>query len=210
MIPRIAHYCWFGGATKPPLVRHCIDSWKRFMPDWQIKEWNEKNFNPRENRYAHEAYKQKKWAFVTDYMRLRALYWEGGIYMDGDVEVVKPLDEFLWHRAFTGHETPELLVTATMGAEAGHPWIKMLLDYYDNAVFDGRTTNTQVITRMSTPLIQAKVNGYTYLSDGVVIYPVDFFCPFNHQELRPTPNHNTHAIHHFAGSWTPRGKANVR
>ncbi len=92
MIPKKIHYCWFGGKEKPEDVKRYIASWKKYCPDYEIKEWNESNFDIHENDYCREAYEAKKWAFLTDYVRLKALYEEGGFYMDTDVEVVKSLD----------------------------------------------------------------------------------------------------------------------
>ena len=104
MIPKIIHYCWFGGKPLPELAQKCIASWKKYCPDYEIKEWNESNFNLNSCDYVREAYEAKKWAFITDYVRLYAMVTEGGIYMDTDVEVIKPLDPFLKHKAFSGFE----------------------------------------------------------------------------------------------------------
>jgi mannosyltransferase OCH1-like enzyme len=187
-------------------VEKCAESWRRYLPDFHHIEWDEQRFDVSVVPYTRAAYERGMWAFVTDYVRLWSLYHYGGIYVDADVEIIQPLDKFLGHRAFTGHETDTLMVTATMGAEAKHPWIKMLLDYYETATFDPRETNTKVITRLSEPLIESQDGPTTYLENGVVIYPVDVFCPFDHMRLRPMPTANTHAIHWFAGSWTSRGK----
>ena len=104
MIPKVIHYCWFGKKPLPPLAVNCIDSWKKFCPDYEIIEWNEKNFDINSNTYVREAYENKKWAFVSDYVQLYALYNYGGIYMDTDVQVLKPLDAFLNDQAFSGFE----------------------------------------------------------------------------------------------------------
>ena len=131
MIPKKIHYCWFGCGEMPELAKKCIKSWKKYLPEYEIKEWNEDNFDLDMYPYAREAYENRKFAFVTDVVRLYALYHEGGIYMDTDVEVYKPLDDFLNEEAFTGFEQPHYPVTATMGAEKGNPVIKLMLDYYD-------------------------------------------------------------------------------
>lgn len=199
-ISKKIHYCWFGKGEKPELAKKCIASWKKYMPDYEIIEWNEDNFDVNSNKFVKEAYNLKKYAYVTDYVRLWALFNYGGIYMDSDVEVLQSLDRFRKHRAFTGHETSEKMVTATMGSEPGHPWIKYLLNYYDNATFN-TTPNTDIITKMSSNLVEKMEYGFRYLKDGVVIYPVDTFCPFNHQSMVANPTPNTYAIHHFSGSW---------
>ena len=105
MIPKKIHYCWFGGNPLPPLAVKCIESWKKYLPDYEIKEWNESNFDLNYNDYVREAYEAKKWAFITDVVRLYAMVTEGGIYMDTDVEVLKPLDELLQYDAVSGFES---------------------------------------------------------------------------------------------------------
>jgi mannosyltransferase OCH1-like enzyme len=207
-IPRVIHTCWFGRGPKPRIVESCMESWRDVLPDYRIQVWDESNMDVRGNAYARGAYNVKKWAFVTDYVRLRALFFEGGIYMDADVEVVRPLDRFLVHRAFTGHETPELMVAATMGAEKGHPWIRMLLAHYGKARFDAArpVPNTRTITALSRPWVDRELYGFRYLREGVVIYPVDVFAPYDHQRLAPLVTEHTHAIHHFAGTWLGRTK----
>lgn len=203
-IPKIVHYCWFGGAEKPPIIQRCLDSWKKYLSNFEIIEWNENNFDLTQNAFALEAYKRKRYAFVTDFVRLKVLHDYGGIYMDSDVEVVKPLNRFLVHSAFTGHETDDLMVTATMGAQPKHPWVKMLLDFYSLERPYKEVTNTQIITLLSRPWIEREAYGFRYLKHDVVIYPKDYFAPFDHVNLRVMPTENTYTMHHFAGTWTGR------
>lgn len=203
IIPRIIHTCWFGDAPKPPKILMCLESWKKHLSNYEIMEWNENNFDLSQFPFAQEAFKRKRYAFVTDVVRLWALKTYGGVYMDGDVLVLKSFDRFLSHRAFTGHETSELTVTATMGAEKNHPWINRLLSYYDNRSYS-ETTNTQIITNMNKPLIERKSHGFTYLRDGVVIYPVHTFANFDHKKLVPIPHPEAYAHHLYAGSWLGR------
>jgi lipopolysaccharide biosynthesis glycosyltransferase len=202
-IPKKIHYCWFGGWPKPPIIQRCMESWQRVLPGYEIVEWNESNFDLSRYPYAKAAYDSGKFAFVTDVVRLWALYHYGGIYLDGDVEILQPLDRFLRHRAFTGHEIDDLWLTAVLGAEPGHPWIEKLLRYYETAPFDC-VPNTQVVTKLSRPLLEREVYGFKYLQGGVVIYPIDTFCGYNHQELRPIVTENSYATHWFAGSWLGR------
>ncbi len=204
-IPRIIHTSWFGGAEMPDLAKACMDTWREQLPGYRIQVWDESNMDPLAHgpAFVRDAYRARKWAFVTDWMRLRALYWEGGIYLDTDVQVLRRLDRFLTHRAFTGHEADRWMLSATMGAEPLHPWVKMLLDHYGTAAFS-ETPNTQVVTRLSEGWVERKRDGYAYLRGGVVVYPTDFFTPFDHQALKPTPTDRTHTIHHFAGSWLGR------
>lgn len=135
MIPKKIHYVWFGRGEKDERTKYCIETWKKYMPDYEIIEWNEDNFDVNCNRFCKQAYDNKKWAFASDVARLKILYEEGGIYMDTDVEVYKPLDEFLDDEGFTGFEDVHYPVCATMGAVKGNPVIKMMLDYYDTKEF---------------------------------------------------------------------------
>ena len=147
MIPKIIHYCWFGGKPLPALARKCIMSWKKFLPDYEIREWNEHNFDVNKVPYTAEAYAAKKYAFVTDYVRLYALYHEGGIYMDTDVEVLKPLDRFLHHPAFSGFEGGGLVPTGIMASEKGGEWARWQLSLYDGKHFSTEEgTNVTLIS----------------------------------------------------------------
>lgn len=206
MIPKIIHYCWFGRGSKPELALKCIESWKKWCPDYQIIEWNEDNFDINSNRYVKEAYEARKYAFVTDYVRLYAMYTVGGIYMDTDVMVLKSLDEYLDHEAFSGFETKTKIPTGIMASVRGQETIGRLLKYYDTASFrkpDGTlnlTTNVEVITDM---MLQKGFvpNGEFQIVDGFAIYPQNVFCP-EHKKLNdPVYMSDTATIHYFAGSW---------
>ncbi len=131
MIPKKIHYVWLGKGEKSDKIKRCIESWKKYLPDYEIIEWNEDNFDINYNDFTKKSYELKKYAFTSDVVRLYALYTQGGIYMDTDVEVYKPLDEFLNEEGFTGFEDIHYPVTATMGCVKGNPVIKMMLDYYD-------------------------------------------------------------------------------
>ena len=116
MIPKKIHYCWFGRGEMPDLVRKCIASWKKYLPEYEIKEWNEDNFDLNSYPYVREAYHNKRFAFVTDVVRLHALYYEGGIYMDTDVEVLKPLDSLLNYKIVSGFESETQIPTGLMAS----------------------------------------------------------------------------------------------
>ena len=214
MIPKIIHYCWFGGNPKPNDVRHYIDSWRKHCPDYEIKEWNESNFDIAENNYCKEAYDAKKWAFVTDYVRLKALFEEGGFYMDTDVEVLKSLDPLRKYNAVSGYESQKNIPTGTMGACRHNEWIGMLLHNYDNRHFimeNGQydlTTNVAVISKLTVQKYHIELTGdITFFGKNMVILPFDYLCAKYYETGEVNPTKNTYTIHHFAGSWWD---ANVR
>lgn len=219
-IPKKIHYCWFGRGEKPELAKKCIESWKKYCPDYEFKEWNEDNFDIHSNKYVEQAYNARKFAFVTDYVRLYALYYEGGVYMDTDVEVLKPIDEFLKHKAFSSFENNNTIPTGLMASEKGNEWIKDLLDEYTDLNFideDGNmdlTTNVTRITNLTHEKYGLKLeSSYQELKNGVVtLYPYDYFCPkdWSTGEIHLTENSAT--IHHFSGSWhtaEEKEKANI-
>lgn len=207
MIPKKVHYCWFGKGDKPEIFQRYLESWKQFLPDYELKEWNEDNFDINGNSYVREAYEARKFAFVTDYVRLYALYHEGGVYMDTDVEVTGSFDPFLHHIAFSGFETDGNVPTGMMAAEKGSVWTKDLLDDYCDRHFvksDGSfdmTTNTTVITNYMLDKGLLLNNKYQDFPGLCSIYPSDYFCPKDHRTGLIRRTKNTVCIHHFAGSW---------
>jgi Lipopolysaccharide biosynthesis proteins, LPS:glycosyltransferases len=205
LIPKVIYTCWFGHGEKPQIVKDCMNSWKQYMPDYKIIEINENNFDINCNQYAKKAYEQKRWAFLTDYVRLKVLYDNGGIYLDADVKILKPLDVFLKNRAFTGYEADCWLLSATIGSEKGHPWIKMLLDYYETAELNN-IPNTQIVTQLSQSWIEGKTKDYTYLREGVIIYPTNYFSPYDHMALKPAITSDSYSCHLYLGSWLGRTK----
>ncbi|WP_420819031.1 glycosyltransferase family 32 protein [Paenibacillus nanensis] len=218
-IPRIIHYCWFGRGEKPKLMADCIKSWSKHLPGYTFMEWNEDNFDLACCRYVKEAYEARKYAFVSDYARLHALYHHGGIYMDTDVEVLRPLDPLLAHEAFTGFEDEHFLQSGTMGAAPNHPWIGMLLDDYTGRAFvqpDGSfdtTTNTAVISKLCERQ-GLELNGAKQtLPGGVVVYPRTYFSPYDYIDGGNYITNESFTIHHFAQSWLPahvRMKSNLK
>jgi hypothetical protein len=190
-----------------------MESWKKHLPEYEYVEWNEDNFDVNSNRYVREAYEAKKWAFVSDYVRLHALCHFGGVYVDADLEVLKPLDRFLEHKAFSGYESENVIPTAVMGAEKGHPWIKLLLDDYADRAFvntDGsfdQTANVIPITRRTVEQYGLVLNNELLtFGDGVAIYPTDYFCPLEFRTRKLFITDNTHTIHHFSASWWEEGE----
>ena len=202
-IPRTIHYVWLGGKRKSNEVKKCILSWRKYCPDYKIVEWNENNYNFRKNQYILEAYKAKKWAFVSDYARYDILYHYGGIYLDTDVELVSKLDPLLYNQMFIGFlEDKRVASGLGLGSVAGNPIIKEILQYYDRRSFykkngdmDLRICNhneTNVLIRHGL-----KRNGKEQYLDCVHVYPRDYLNP-----EQGIPSINTIAIHHFNGSWT--------
>lgn len=201
MIPKKIHYVWLGKGEKNERIKHCIESWKKYLPDYEIIEWNEDNFPMEYNDFFKQAYENKKWAFASDVVRLYALYTEGGIYMDTDVEVYKPLDEFLNEEGFTGFEAVHYPVTATLGAEKGNPVIKLMLDYYnciDFKMYDDwrdyikyQETNTCIMSNILELLgIDRDRNEEQHIKHFSV-YPQSYF--FTKDE--------GYTYHSFNGSW---------
>lgn len=192
----------------PALAQKCIASWKKYCPNYKIIEWNEHNFDLKRNSYIKEAFSVKKWAFVTDYVRLFVLYHKGGIYMDTDVEVLRPLDGFLNHSAFSGFESNNSIPTGIIAGEAGNKWLKRLLDDYSSRYFilpDGNldmTTNVTTITNITKDLYNIELNNtFQELNDGLVFYPSEYFCPKNYSTGAINTTDDSYCIHHFAGSW---------
>lgn len=209
MIPKKIHYCWFGKGKMPKKALNCIKSWKKYCKDYELVLWDEESFDINSNAYVKEAYENRKFAFVTDYVRLYALYTQGGVYMDTDVEVIKPLDEFLSNKAFSGFESNEYVPTGIMASEKELPIFKELLDYYNDRHFidkDGNmdiTTNVIIITNILKEHGLKCDNKLQTVAD-FTLYPYDYFCPIDlHTKIKRITN-NTATIHWFSGSWLPR------
>lgn len=201
MIPKKIHYCWFGGKPKPESFEICLKSWKKYLPDYEIIEWNESNFDVNCCEYVRLAAERKQWAFVSDYARALALFDQGGIYMDIDVEVKHNLDEFLHHRAFSGFEIVGSPFTALWATEKGHIWAKKVLDFYNQKTDFDLTTNTVFVSELLIKeyKVDANTDSYQELGDGIVIYPSSYFC------LDLPKNY---AAHHFVGTWHDRDTPN--
>lgn len=209
MIPKVIHYCWFGKGEKPKLAKKCIASWKKYCPDYEIIEWNEDNFDINCCPYVKEAYESRRFAFVTDYVRLYVMFTQGGIYMDTDVEVTRNLDEFLVHKGFSGFESETQITTGIMAGEKGFPLFENLLSYYDGRHFldknGNQDTTTNVIT--ITAMLSERgfiPNGKYQVVDGFALYPRDYFCPLDDSTGVMYDSKNTATIHWFNKSWVPQ------
>lgn len=199
MIPKIIHYVWVGRNPKSKLIQECIATWKKKLPNYQIIEWNEDNFDIHENSYIEQAYTAKKWAFVSDYIRAKAIYTQGGIYLDTDVRVLDRLDPLLNDKAFIGFENNEYLSAAIFGAEKGHPLMKDILDYYDqkNFTFDSNNqldgVNSLSVTEIVTKNYGLKLGNFDQnLNQGLHVYNDGVLC---------NPSSSSKTIHLFTGTW---------
>lgn len=208
MIPKIIHYCWFGGKPKPDVVQAYIDSWRRFCPDYEIREWNESNFNINENAYCREAYEAKKWAFVSDYARVKVLYNHGGIYIDTDVEFVRSFDSLLDDKIVMGFENNHMVSTGTIGSEVHNEFLSEILQEYSKRHFvnpDGSLdmmTNVQLITELLTRNHGLTANGKEQiLHSGIHILPMESFVAKDYWTGWILADETTYAIHHYASTW---------
>lgn len=209
MIPKIIHYCWFGNNEKPKLALKCIKSWRRYCPDYQIIEWNEENFDIQScPLYVRQAYSEKKWAFVTDYVRLKVVYKYGGVYLDTDVELIKSLDQLLENQAFFGFENVNHIATGLgFGSIAREEILKELLEDYEEIPFvfsDGSfdltpcpKRNTEIFLKHG--LIQN--DSRQILDDKILILPSSVLCPIDYNTGIKKITRDTVSIHHFSASW---------
>lgn len=219
IIPKVIHYCWFGRRPLPALAVKCIQSWRKYFPDYEIKEWNEDNFNVNSIAYTREAYKSMKYAFVSDYARFWILYHYGGLYFDVDVEVIKPMDHIINQGAFMGFENNGMEDNSTeagylgvnpglgMGAPANMGIYKVIIEYYQAESFYtplGRINQTTVVTRVTDLLLAYGLKQTNQLQEveGIRVYPYEYFCPIRTTDSQINITKNTVSIHHYAASWT--------
>lgn len=213
MIPKIIHYCWFGGNAMPEDVVKCIDSWKKFAPDFELKLWDESNYDLDKYDYVKEAFEANKWAFVTDVVRLDVVHQFGGIYLDTDVELIKPIDHLLELKAFMAFEQPGRVNTGLgFGAEAGNSVIKANLLAYTNRHFivNGKMDTTTCVT--TTVNVLNALTGSTVTLEGIsnTLYLSDYeftilaqhiMCPYDLETGKTTLLEDTISIHHYDATW---------
>lgn len=216
MIPKKIHYFWFGGNEKPKSVKKCIDSWKKYCPDYEIIEWNESNFDIHCMPFVEQAYEAKKYAFVSDVARLMIVYEYGGIYMDTDVEVIKPLDNLLENKAYMSFENNENVNTGQgFGSEVGLPFLKEHIDVYRDWEFinpDG-SYNQIGCPKVATDLFRTKgirLDGTEQTVCDVHIYPAEYFNPYDSITGKLTKTENTYSIHWYDASWTGRTQISLK
>lgn len=209
MIPKVIHYCWFGNNPKPDLYFQCRESWEKYCPDYQIVEWNERNFDvsccP---LYVRQAYEEKKWAFVTDYARLKIIYENGGIYLDTDVELRKKLDGLLDHKAYFGFEDREYINTGLgFGAEQGNQILVDLMDDYADIPFvleSGLYDTTPCPQRNTEVFLKhglVKNDRKQILGDGILILPSIYLCPLDYNTGKKRKSYKTISVHWYSASW---------
>lgn len=209
MIPKKIHYCWFGKSEMPSREKRCVASWKKFMPDFELVLWNENNFDVNSTIFTRQAYGFKKFAFVSDYVRLYALLHEGGIYLDTDVEIVKPFHDFIKYNAFGSFETPNVIQTGVLGSVPNSELINKLFELYKNKKFvqeDGtlnQTPNTKILTDL---LLEEGLllNNQRQSLPSFELFPTDYFCPINQATQEIIVTENTYCIHYLSGSWLPK------
>lgn len=210
LIPPIIHYCWFGGAEKSTKVKKCIESWRRFLPEYQLIEWNEDNFDiSSANKYVQEAYKYKKYAFVSDYVRLHALRQKGGIYMDTDVEVLKNYNNLLGYSSFWGFEDDHYMASCVIGAQKADILVDTFYHHYDDKTFinaDGslnQITNTAVLSEIVKSMGIALNGTQQFINDNIAIFPKTYFSPYDYKNGDNFICEESYAIHHFSQTWLP-------
>lgn len=208
MIPKIIHYCWFGKKSLPRYARRNIESWRRFFPDYEIKEWNEGNFDVNMIPYTESAYRKNKFAFVSDYARYWILYNFGGIYFDTDVEVIRPFNDIIKRGPFLGIEKDRDLISINpglgMGANRNMDFYKRMIDFYRRLIVDENNAVLPYLVNKTTRFLVEK--GFVdedkeQIVDGITIYPNDFFNPLNDYDGRLHITENTRSVHYYAKSW---------
>lgn len=208
-IPHIIHYCWFGGGKMNPEAQACIEGWKERLPDYHFIEWNETNFQTERFPYARTASEAGKYAFVSDVARIWALYTCGGVYLDTDVEVCRDFSHCLEEdRAVFGFEYGNRLMTAFMAAVPGHPLIGEMLDYYEKIPFRPdedleKQANTILLTRLAKERGLVCDNSSQELTDGIRIWPEEYFSAYRLRSEQAARTENTYTIHHYSASWMP-------
>lgn len=208
MMPKVIHYCWFGGKPLPKSARKCIESWKRYLPDYEIREWNEYNFDVNIIPYTCKAYECGNYAFVSDYVRFYVLYHHGGLYFDTDVEAIRPLDDIVARGAFMGIEQDGALISVNpglgMGAEPHNELYRHIMKHYESLCFDDESQPSGIVVKATTEILT--LHGFKHENTmqnigGMFIYPNDWFNPLDDATGRITITGNTRSIHRYSKTW---------
>lgn len=221
MIPKIIHYCWFGHNPIPAEYQRYIDSWRKFLPEYEIREWNEDNYDVNSIPFTKEAYEVGKFAYVSDYVRLKVLYENGGVYFDTDVEVIRPMDDLMAQGAWMGvekhtstpNEDDQVAIGLGFAVEPHNPILKEIMSFYENTHYifpDGHMEQITIV-----PIVTGVLQKHGMPShidqpinvDGITIYPWDYFCPqegFQYNEIECTKN--TYTIHHYSATWMSKAE----
>ncbi|MBQ8227931.1 MAG: glycosyl transferase [Clostridia bacterium] len=208
MIPKTIHYCWFGRGEKPKLAQKCIESWKRFCPDYEIIEWNEDNFDINKNEYTKMCYNEKRFAFLSDYVRLLVVNEHGGIYFDTDVELLKNPDELLENEAYFGFETDEYINTGVgFGSVAHGEAVEKMVAEYD-FLLDGKngTVGCPILNTKALVSLGLCQNGKRQTVAGAEIYPADYFNPYESTTGRLNKTDSTVSVHWYSGMWMSKSQ----
>lgn len=203
MIEKKIHYIWFGGNKQKEVLR-CIESWRKNLPEYEIIEWNENNFDleteMKECKFLRECYKRKLWAFLSDYVRLKVLYQHGGIYLDTDIEIIKNIDDLLDVDFFTGYENEEIISFGILGCIPKHKIIKKMIDFYNDKIWN---SDMYIITSILTEILKEEYGDKIHGTPNIRIYPKEYFYPYNHDEKfkKECLTENTYTIHWWGKSW---------
>lgn len=210
MIPKKIHYCWFGKNPKPRLAEKCISSWKKICPDYEIIEWNEDSFDVRKYPYAKYCLENKKYAFLSDFVRLAVIAEQGGIYFDTDVELIRRLDDLLGYEAFYGFENNEYIASGLgFGAEKRHVTVLKMMEEYCGLLKEDGTfelTGCPILNTSALEKLGLQRNGKKQVVRGAHVFPADYFNPFEDATGLLRTTENTYSIHWYAKSWMSRRK----
>ncbi len=216
MIPKTIHYCWFGNNEKPDIFYKCFCSWKALCPNFEIIEWNERNFDINCNKFCKEAYENKQWAFVADYARLKIIYEQGGVYLDTDVELIKPIEQLIKDGiGYLGYQNKvEVNTGLGFAAEQYNEIIKAMMDIYErfdysccrngSRIIPCPVLNTAALNKMG--IKNVKIKDEIQYTHRLRLYPQEYFNPMDKDKRSIRLTNNTYSIHHYSGSWCEKNK----
>lgn len=212
MIPKVIHYCWFGGKPLPYAARKCLKSWKKQCPDFKIKRWDETNFDVNQHPFVKSAYEAKAWAFVSDWARLKIVYDEGGVYLDTDIELIKPLGPLLENNeCYIGVQQSERLCTTGLGfgAVKASPVIEKMLSMYNGLEFTWESASELACPKLNDTVVRSlgfrgDGSGDVARFDGLTVYPCRYLDPIAPGNLQNLTCDDTVSTSLYVNSWGPR------